>query len=127
MANTDVLLTDRHGVLVPSLDSVRVVTGDTITFSTGDGRAAFAFFSPNAAAVLSPNPSASFPIAAGAKAQFSFTSSQPGAYSVYFGYASGDAPEGFPGGHSDVLQLKISGPGSSFGGPSDTMGTGHSG
>src|SRR4051794_38938510 len=110
MTNTNVVLTDKHGVLVPSLDIIRVVSGDTVTFSTADGRAAVAFFSPDAAAVLSPNPTNPSAIAAGAKAHFSFTSSQPGAYTVYFGYGAGDAPESFPGGHSDSLRLKINAP-----------------
>ena len=128
MANTDVLLRDNHGVLVPSLDSVRVVTGDTITFSTADGGAALAFFSPDSAAVLSPTPLNPCPIPAGAKAQFSFTSSNQGAYSVYFGHGAGDAPANYPGGHSDALRLRINAPEAPpFTGPADTVGTGHRG
>jgi hypothetical protein len=128
MANTDVTLKDNKGVLVPSLDSVRVVAGDTITFSTVDGRAALAYFSPDAAAGLSPNPANPCPIATGAKAHFSFTTSDRGAYSVYFGYGAGDAPDSFPGGHSEILRLEINAPEAPpFSGPTDSMGTGHSG
>jgi len=128
MANTDVLLTDNNGVLVPSPDSVNVVTGDTVTFATADGSAAYVFFSPDATSVLSPKPSNPSPIAAGAKAQFSFTSSQPGAYSAFFGHTGNDAPGGFPGGSSDVLALEINtSDAPPFSGPGDTVGTGHGG
>jgi hypothetical protein len=128
MANTDVSLKDNKGVLVPNLVSVQVVAGDTITFSTVDGRAALAFFSPDAAAVLSPNPDNPCPIASGAKAHFSFTSSNRGAYSVYFGYGAGDAPDSFQGGHSEMLRLEVNAPDAPpFSGPTDAMGTGHGG
>lgn len=126
MAHTDVVLASNDGVLVPSLDSVRVVSGDTITFATADGRAAFAFFSPDAIAILSPRPSDPYPIAAKAKAQFSFTSSHPGAYSVYFGYGTSDAPGSFPGVRSDMLALEInSSAAPPFSGPVDNVGSGH--
>ncbi len=126
MAHTDVILASNDGVLVPSLDSVRVVSGDTITFATADGRAAFAFFSPDAIAVLSPQPSNPYPIAAEAKAQFSFTSSQPGAYSVYFSSAASDAPASFPGVRSEMLALEInSSDAPPFSGPVDNVGSGH--
>ena len=128
MTNTHVLLTDNGGVLVPSPNSVRVAAGDTITLTTADGRAALAFFSPNAESVLSPRPANPCPIAAGAKAHFTFTSSQPGAYSAYFGYGTGDAPGGFPGGTSEMLALEINlSVSPTFSGPADTVGTGHGG
>lgn len=126
MAHTDVILANNDGVLVPSLDSVKVVTGDTITFATADGSAAFAFFSPDAIAILSPEPSNAYSIEAKAKAQFSFTSSQPGAYSAYFGYTAGDGPSSFPGGHSNTLALEInSADAPPFSGPVDNVGSGH--
>jgi hypothetical protein len=128
MTHTDVVLTDNGGVVVPVADSVRVAAGDTIAFATANGRAAFAFFSPDAASVLSPKPANPCPIAAGGKAQFSFTSSEPGAYSAYFGYAETDGPSAFPGGHSQMLGLEInSSDAQPFSGPADTVGTGHGG
>jgi hypothetical protein len=129
MTNTDVVISDLSGVLVPSPDSIRVVTGDTITFATGDGSAAFAFFSPDAASVLSPKPSSPCSIAAGTKAHFSFTSSRPGSYSAFFGRKPGDAPDSFPGGSSEMLVLRInlSDEPPPFSGPADTLGTGHGG
>jgi hypothetical protein len=129
MANTDVVLSNDSGVLVPAPDSIKVVTGDTVTFATADGSEAFAFFSPEAASVLSPKPSNPCSIAAGTKAHFSFTSSRPGSYSAYFGHAPENAPDGFPGGTSEMLALRINfsdGP-PSFTGPSDSLGTGHGG
>lgn len=128
MTNTHVVLTDNQGVLVPSPDSVRVATGDSITLATADGRAALAFFSPDAESVLSPKPANPCPIPAGAKAHFTFTSSQAGAYSAYFGYGAGDAPAGFPGGTSEMLALEINVSVSpTFSSPADTVGTGHGG
>lgn len=128
MTHTDVVLSDSDGVLTPSPDSVRVAAGDTIAFSVANGREGFAFFSPDAASVLSPRPANPCPITAGGKAHFSFTSSQAGAYSAYFGYAASDAPDGFPGAHSEMLELEIDGSDSPpFGGPSDNVGSGHSG
>jgi hypothetical protein len=130
MANTDVVLSDLSGVLVPSPDSVRVVTGDTVTFATADGSAAFAFFSPDTTSVLSPKPSNACSIAAGTKAHFAFTSSQSGSYSAFFGRSADDAPDGFPGGTSEMLALRINlsvEPPPPFSGPSDSLGTGHGG
>jgi len=127
MTHTDVVLSESGGVLVPSPDSVRVAAGDTIAFSVANGREGFAFFSPDAASVLSPRPSNPCPIAPG-KAHFSFTSSQAGAYSAYFGYAASEAPDGFPGGHSEMLALEINASDAPpLGGPVDNVGTGHSG
>jgi|SRR5580700_2869913 hypothetical protein len=129
MANTHITISNDQGVLVPSADSVQVVSGDTVSFSTQDGSPAFVFFSPDAIAVLAPKPASPFPIAAGKKASFSFTSSQPGSYSAYFGHDIGSAPATFPNGKSQALRLEIN---SSFqpppfSGPGDTMGTGHGG
>ena len=126
MANTDVVLSDSDGVQVPSADSVRVVAGNTVTFATADGSAAFAFFSPDAASVLAPKPSSPFPIAAGAKAQFSFTSSDRGAYSAFFGRTPESAPGGFSGRISEMLALEINtSDAPPFAGPGDTVGSGH--
>lgn len=126
MAHTDVTLTNEDGVLVPSADSVSVVSGDTVSFATADGSAAFVFFSPDAISVLSPKPDSAFEIAAGTKAEFSFTASKPGAYSAYFAGNAGGAPGGFLSGNSTVLQLEIQTSDlPPFPGPGDTVGSGH--
>jgi hypothetical protein len=127
MAHTDITLIDNDGILVPSAGSVSVVSGDTVSFSTEDGRAAFAFFSPDAIAVLSPPPSSPFPIAAGKKAEFSFSSSGAGAYSAYFAHTSATVPK-FSTDRSQQLRLEVDASiAPPFPGPGDHMGTGHGG
>jgi hypothetical protein len=106
MANTEISLVNKGGKYSPSAASVAVVKGDTVTFSTSDGSAAFLFFSPAAAAVLSPAPGKAFSLVAGKKASFTFTSSSPGAYSVAFGATANSAPGSFSGGNSSVLVLE---------------------
>jgi len=127
MAHTDITLIDNDGILVPSAGSVSVVSGDTVSFSTENGRAAFAFFSPDAISVLSPRPASPFPIEAGKKAELSFSSSAAGAYSAYFAYTSASVPK-FPTDRSQQLRLEVDASiAPPFSGPSDTMGTGHGG
>jgi hypothetical protein len=126
MAHTDIKLIDSEGILVPSADSVPVVSGDTVSFSTADGGAAIAFFSPDAISVLSPRPASPFPIGAGTKAEFSFSSSAAGAYSAYFTRKGDAAPGKFPADRSQMLRLEIdTSIAPPFPGPGDHMGTGH--
>jgi hypothetical protein len=128
MAHTDIKLIDSDGTLVPSADSVPVVSGDTVSFSTSDGSPAFALFSPDAIAVLTPRPASPFPIAAGKQADFTFSSSAPGAYSAFFSQTSGSAPAKFPTDRSQALRLEVDmSIAPPFPGPGDTMGTGHGG
>jgi hypothetical protein len=126
MAHTDITLIDSGGILVPSVGSVPVVSGDTVSFSTSDGSPAFAFFSPEAVSVLSPRPASPFPIPPGANAAFTFSSSAPGAYSAYFGVTEGSVPGTFPTERSQALQLEVEmSIAPPFPGPGDSMGTGH--
>jgi hypothetical protein len=126
MAHTDITLIDSGGILVPSVDSVPVVSGDTVSFSTSDGSPAFAFFSPDAVSALSPQPASPFPIPAGQKAAFTFSSSAPAAYSAYFGGTEDSAPGTFPADKSQALRLEVNASiGLPFPGPGDGMGTGH--
>jgi hypothetical protein len=128
MANTQVTLINSNGVFVPSTDSVPVVQGDRVSFSTSDGSAAFAFFSPDALSVLTPAPTNPCAIAAGKTAEFSFSSSRPGAYSAFFSANAASGPKHFPGGNVPALRLEVDGPGGvGFVGPADTVGTGHGG
>ena len=117
MAHTDVTLTSDSGVLVPSLPSVPVTSGDTIAFSTSNG-AAFLFFSPDAAAALSPAPTGPVEVDSSKPASFTFTSSEPGAYSVFFEASAASAPTNFPVRQSNLLLFEIDGSGTNFGGPS---------
>jgi hypothetical protein len=59
---------------------------------------------------LSPKPASPFPIAAEGKATFTFSSSKPGAYSVFFGGNSSSAPSSFPAGISEELLLEVGSP-----------------
>ena len=128
MAHTDIKLIDSDGILVPSADSVSVVSGDTVSFSTSDGRPAFAFFSPDAIMVLTPRPTSPCEIAAGKTADFTFSSSEPGAYSAYFALTGDSAPGQFPTDRSQALRLEVDmSIALPFPGPGDTMGTGHGG
>lgn len=120
MAHTDVTLTSDSGVLVPSLPSVPVTSGDTIAFSTSNG-AAFLFFSPDAAAALTPAPTGPVEVGSSKPTAFMFTSSKPGAYSVFFEASASSAPSSFPVRQSNTLLLEIDANGTSFGGPNAGM------
>ena len=107
MANTNVVLINSGGVYVPSVPSVAVNKGDTVSFATSDGSAAQLFFSPGAAAALSPAPSGAFAVPAGGSASFTFTSSDPGAYSAFVGASGDPAPASFPNQVSKGLSLLL--------------------
>jgi plastocyanin len=106
MADTAITLVDKGGVYVPSVSSVPVVKGDTVTFSTSDGTHVVLFFSPDASLVLSPDPGKAFSLAAGRKATFTFTASQSGAHSAFFGPYANAAPAAFPSAVSEVLTFE---------------------
>lgn len=116
MANTDITISKKDGVLVPSQNSVPAVQGNTVTFSAQSDSATL-FFSPDAVSILSPAPSAPVTIAAGGKSAFTFTSSKPGAYSVYFEPNASTPPANFPVRPSNLLLLEIDTRGIGFGGP----------
>ena len=107
MANTDVTLVHEDGTYVPSVASVAVVNGDTVSFSTDDGTQALAYFSPDALSLLSPTPANPATIGAAGTAAFSFTSSGPGAYSVFFAAQGSSAPPTYPAGSSQNLLLEF--------------------
>jgi hypothetical protein len=114
MAHTDIILKLADGVFVPSQPQVPVVKGDTIAISTSDGGQVALFFSPGAVPVLSPSPQVPTTLAAG-KLEFTFTSSEAGAYSVYFEKDASTPPAHFPVRPSNVLLLETETP--DFGGP----------
>ena len=123
MANAEIILANDGGTIVPSTSSVPVVHGDTVTFSTENGAPVVLFFSPGAASILSPTQHGPVSIAAHGKAVFTFSSSSPGAYSVFFGADPKSTPSSFPERISEELLLEISSPGAApppFSGPNDT-------
>jgi plastocyanin len=115
MANTQITLTLNEGILVPSASSVPVTSGDTIAFATADGSAAYLFFSPDAAAALSPSPSSPLEVSAGSE-PFTFTTSEPGAYAVFFETSASAPATPFPVSPSNELLLEIDYTGVTFSG-----------
>jgi plastocyanin len=115
MAHTEIVLKEADGIFVPSQSEVPVVKGDTIAFSTSDGKQVALFFSPGAVPALSPSPQVPMALAAGKKLEFTFTSSEAGAYSVYFEKDASTPPAHFPVRPSNVLLLQTETP--SFSGP----------
>jgi hypothetical protein len=120
MAHTDITLKEMDGVFVPSQAQVPVVKGDTLAISTSDGRQVTLFFSPGAVSALSPAPSVPTVLASGKKAEFTFTSSASGAYSVFFEKDASTPPAHFPLRPSNVLLLEIDTSHSGFSGPDST-------
>jgi len=116
MATTAIILTNDNGTLSPSQFSVPVTSGDTVTFSTSDGSAAYLFFSPGAAAVLSPAPSSPVEVSSIA-VSFAFTTSDPGTYSVFFETAPDATVPDFPVIPSGLLELLIDTTNIGFGSP----------
>jgi hypothetical protein len=106
MAHTDITLIHNGGNFVPSAARVQIVSGDTVSFATSDGTPVVLFFSPDAAAILTPAPAKPFPIAPKGKAVFAFSSSSPGAHSVLFRRDSNSAPSSFPSETSLELLLE---------------------
>ena len=116
MAHTNIILKEVDGIFVPSQSQVSVVKGDSIGFTSDDGQVAL-FFSPGAVPVLSPAPSVPMVLAPGKKAEFTFTSSDAGAYSVFFEKDASTPPAHFPLRPSNVLLLEIDPSHSGFSGP----------
>jgi len=128
MANTEVTLVHTDGTYVPSVASVPVVSGDTVSFSTDDGSAALAYFSPAALAVLSPKPTNPATVGAAGRSVFSFAASSPDSYSVVFAPPGSAAPPNYPAGSSQNLRLEFEiSDEPPFSGPADSPGTGHGG
>jgi hypothetical protein len=117
MAHTDIVLNEADGTFVPSQSQVPVVKGDTLAFSTGDARQVALFFSPGAVPVLSPAPPVPMVLAPGEKAEFTFTSSDAGAYSVFFEVDADTPPVHFPLRSSNLLLLETDASHSPFSGP----------
>jgi len=115
MANTLIMLTLNEGILVPSPSAVAVVSGDTIAFATADGGTAYLFFSPDAAAALSPSPVSPLEVT-GSSEIFTFTTSDPGAYAVFFETTATAPATPFPVVPSAELVLAIDYTGVTFSG-----------
>ena len=117
MAHTEVFISNDAGTLVPSQPSVAVSSGDTLAFSLSDAGPVVAFFSPDAIAALSPIPTGPVLLGSQGPTVFTFTTSEPGAYSVYFETSVSAVVPDFPVGKSNFLQLEVDTDGVGFGGP----------
>jgi hypothetical protein len=106
MSSTIITLTSEQGAVSPSQPTVPVNTGETVSFATGDGSTAYLFFSPDAASILSPAPASPVAVST-APVTFSFTSSAPGAYSVYLETSATVSLPEFPAVSSTGLALLI--------------------
>jgi hypothetical protein len=128
MANIEVTIFTQDGVFIPSVPSVPVVSGDTVSFSASDGGPIVLFFSPQAATILSPTPARAFALPAGGKANFTFASSEAGAYSVFFAADASSGPSDFPTQISKDLVLELGAlvePAPTFSGPHDNTTSGN--
>ena len=96
MANTDVTLALDDGLFVPSVPSVPVVAGNTITIQNSEGGPAYMALSPDARSLLSVGNGSAPMIPGGQKAVFTFTKSAPGSYWVCFNQTPDTAPPAFP-------------------------------
>jgi hypothetical protein len=124
MAHTEVFISNDAGTLVPSQPSVAVSNGDTLAFSLSNAGPVFAFFSPDAIAALSPAPTGPVSLGSQGPTVFTFTTSGPGAYSVYFEATASAVVPDFPGGNSNLLQLEIDTDGAGSGETGGTRGDG---
>ncbi len=125
MANTDIMLISDSGEYVPSTASLPVVSGDTFSFTTSDGGTAYLFFSPAAAAVVSPKPVNPVKVSSGQKAVLTFMSSTADAYSIFIGTDPTTPPANFPAEVTGHLLLKVFGAHVPIFGIHDNMTTGH--
>lgn len=117
MAHTDIFLKETDGMFMPNHSEVPVITSDTINFSNVGGRQVALFFSPGAVAVLSPTPLTPMVLAPGSNAEFTFTSSDAGAYSVFFERDASAPPAHFRVQPSHVLWLEDDATHAGFSGP----------
>lgn len=125
MTNTQISLQLTDGVIVPSQGSIPVNEGATVTFVNPSSSTITLFFSPAVISALTPAPSTPTTLESGAKTEYAFTTSNPGAYSVFFGLSGSSAPAVFPTDPSTVLSLQVAGSGVSFGGFNNKTTTGY--
>ena len=96
MANHDVTLTLDEGLFVPSVPSVPVVAGDTISIANGEGGPAYMVLSPDARSLLSLKHQDAPIIPGGQKLAFTFAASAPGAYWACFNSKPDENPPAVP-------------------------------
>jgi hypothetical protein len=126
MATTIILIRDELGLRVPSASSVKVVSGDRVTFTANSGADSSLYFSQSAAAILSPSPDSPVSLPSGASVSFTFGSPSGQAYGVIVQAPEVSAPTDFdlgPPAEPPMLVIQP-GEGSSFPGPVQPIKTG---
>ena len=116
MAHTEVFISNDADTLVPSQPTVEVNVGDTLAFSVSGSGPVFAFLSPAAISALSPSPASPVALSIAGPTVFTFTTSDAGAYSVFFETTPDGPVPDFPLAKSAFLQLEIDTDGAGFGG-----------
>ena len=126
MPTTGVLIHDELGLRVPSVPSVPILSGNGITFTAADGADSALYFSPPAAAILTPSPVSPVSLASGATVEYAFASASAGAYGVIVRAPDSPPPSEYDfGGAADPPVLVIqAGEGTSFPGPTVPIKTG---
>jgi hypothetical protein len=126
MANTNVVIQDDLGMRVPSVPSVPIISGDTVTFNAGPSADSVLYFSPSTAAILTPSPGAPISLASGAEMTYTFATPAGQAYGVIVQAPEAPAPSEFdfgPPAEPPTLVIQP-GEGSSFPGPTQPIRTG---
>jgi hypothetical protein len=126
MATTHVLIRDELGLRVPSERSVKIVLGDSVTFTADSGVDSSLYFSQSAAAILTPSPESPVSLSSGASVSYTFSSPSGLAYGVIVQAPEVSAPTDFdlgPPAEPPMLVIQT-GEGSSFPGPVQPIKTG---
>jgi hypothetical protein len=121
MATTEVRISLQGDLFVPSVSSVSIVPGDSVTFFADPDLATNLNMTGETAAILSPQPGLTVTIPAGYWKTFEFSAAAPGLYCILTQSAECSYPNTIScgsDGTSTVLSIKP-GPSQSFSGPDD--------
>jgi hypothetical protein len=95
MPSTEVLIQDDLGQRVPSVPSVPIVAGGSVTFAAGDGADSLLYFSSATVSILTPAPASPVSLAAGATVTYTFGAPGSAAYGVVVAPPETGAPSSF--------------------------------
>jgi hypothetical protein len=100
MPNTTIVIRDQDGLRVPSIPSLTITAGSEFTFTAEKNADSALYFSPAAAAILSPSPAVRTELKAGHSVSFTFASTfPPGAYGVVVQAPTDHPPHSLSFGH----------------------------
>lgn len=126
MATTIILIRDELGLRVPSVPSVKVVSGDSVVFTADSGADSSLYFSQSCAEILTPAPASPVSLAAGASVTYTVGTPLGHAYGVIVQASVDSAPTEFdlgPPAEPPTLVIQP-GVGSSLPGPVQPIRTG---